>query len=106
MKHKEAQTEKSYLSLNSKIVLGFFTFLFLIGSWFFIFKPVKDQKDLKSGDLFKYSHNEDNPFEEPYVKYYMVIDKKGDYVQYVDTVSKDTMNMKIRSFLIGTEKLN
>ena len=106
MKQKEIKTEKSYLSINSKITLTIFTILFLVGSWFFIFKPVKDQNELKVGDLFKYSHNEDNPFEEPYVKYYMVIDKKGNYVQYIDTVSKDTMNMKIRSFLVGTEKLN
>lgn len=94
------------LNLRSKITMAVIFILFIIGSWFFIFKPVKDQTSLKVGDLFKYSHDLDNPFEEPYIRYYRVIDKKGDYVQYVDTVSKDTMNMKIRSFLIGTEKLN
>jgi hypothetical protein len=94
------------LSLNAKIFLMVFSCIFIIGSWFFIFKPVKERNDLKIDDLYKYSYNEDNPFEKPYIRYYKVIDIKDNYVLYIDTVDGDTMNMKIRSFLIGTEKLD
>jgi len=40
------------LSLNAKIFLMVFSCIFIIGSWFFIFKPVKERNDLKIDDLY------------------------------------------------------
>jgi len=102
---KKENQKNDCLSIKSKITLGIMFLTFLIGAWFFIFKPVKDQYDLKVGSLYKYEYNEDNPFEGPYVKYYRVINKRSNYVQYVDTVTKDTLNSRIRLFLYGSKKV-
>jgi len=103
MKKQEQKNEK--LSMKSKMILGLMFTMFLIGAWFFIFKPVKDQKNIKVGNIYEYTYGEDNPFEEPYVKYYQVIAKKNEYVQYVDTVTKDTSSSSVRLFLIGCKRI-
>jgi hypothetical protein len=102
---KKETKSNDYLSMNSKMIIGIMFSFFLIGLWFFIFKPVKDQNDLKIGNIYEYKYGEDNPFEEPYIKYYKIIDKKDDYVQYIDTISKDTSSSSIRLFLIGCNKI-
>jgi hypothetical protein len=102
---KKETKSNDYLSMKSKLTLGIMFTMFLIGVWFFIFKPVKDQNNIKIGNIYEYKYGEDNPFEEPYVKYYRVIAKKNEYVQYVDTITKDTSSSSVRLFLIGCKRI-
>lgn len=81
------------------------------------FKPVseyskyKDEfleksKGLQIGDVYSFSYHKDNPFEKEEVYYYRVIDKKLGYVQYVDTLTLDTMSMEIEYFMSYFKKVN
>lgn len=101
----EKEKEKHCLTLESKIVLLLLGSIVLFWSWFFIFKPIKEQYSIKSGDVYIYEIKDENPFNESKTKHYLVIDKRGNYVRFVDINTGDTMTMKINTFLHGSEKL-
>lgn len=107
IKHKimNKGKENKGLSIEFKIVILILTSIFLFWCWFLILKPLKEQYNIKIGDVYKYTIKDDNPFNESKIHYYKVIDKRDNYVKYIDLSNKDTMTMKVRTFLYGVEKV-
>lgn len=99
------EKENKGLSIEFKIVISILTSIFLFWCWFLILKPLKEQYNIKIGDVYKYTIKDDNPFNESKIHYYKVIDKRDNYVKYIDLSNKDTMTMKVRTFLYGVEKV-
>jgi hypothetical protein len=92
---------KSVIGIIFLMVLGMLVILFIST---FTLKGIEKMK-LSKGDIYYFEFNEDNPFEETYVKYLKVIDIKDDYVQYVDTVRNDTSSCSKGSFVRWNKKM-
>lgn len=97
--------EKS-VSLEIKVVMFFITCVLLFWSWFFILKPIKNRYDIEVGDIYVLKQNNRNPFIKNESTYFKILDKKGDYIQYLSIDTKDTITMTIRSFLIISERVD
>jgi len=92
---------KSVIGIIFLMVLGMLVILFIST---FTLKGI-EKMELSKGDIYYYEFNEDNPFEETYVKYLKVIDIKDDYIQYVDTVRNDTTSCSKGSFVRWNKKM-
>ena len=92
---------RSVIGITFLMVLGTLVILFIST---FTLKGI-EKMELSKGDIYYYEFNEDNPFEETYVKYLKVIDIKDDYVQYVDTVRNDTSSCSKGSFVRWNKKM-
>ena len=92
---------RSVIGITFLMVLGTLVILFIST---FTLKGI-EKMELSKGDIYYYEFNEDNPFEEKYTKYYKVIDVKGNYVQYVDTVRNDTSSCSRSSFVRWNKKM-
>ena len=97
---------KSGLTFTSKFLLFVLTVIILYWSWLFVFKPIKQQHDIKVGDLYIYEPDDQNPFDIKEPKFYRIIDRKGKYVKYIDESNYDTLSMSIRMFLYDAKKAN
>lgn len=94
-----------------KVLAALVIFLLSVsGLMLFFFKPVSEYVEFKEdflqksnslnvGDIYSFSFQNDNPFEKSQTEYYRIIDKKRGYVQYVDTLTGDTMSMRVEMFL-------
>lgn len=78
----------------------------IIPVYFLWLKPVYDEMHCKVGKIYKYEFDKGNPYEKDWVKYYRVIDINNGYVLYLDSLTGDTLNSKIKIFLYGAEELN
>ena len=96
------KTVGAVIKISFLLVLGIITILFIST---FVSKGI-EKMELSKGDIYYYEFNEDNPFEEKFTKYYKVIDVKGNYVQYVDTVRNDTSSCSRSSFVRWNKKFN
>lgn len=92
---------RSIIGIIFLTVLGMLVILFIST---FVLKGI-EKMELSKGDIYYYKFNEDNPFEETYVKYLKVINVKDDYVQYVDTIRKDTSSCSKGSFVRWYKKM-
>jgi hypothetical protein len=92
---------RSVIGITFLMVLGTLVILFIST---FTLKGI-EKMELSKGDIYYYEFNEDNPFEETYVKYLKVIDIKDDYIQYVDTVRNDTTSCSKGSFVRWNKKM-
>jgi len=92
---------KSVIGIIFLMVLGMLVILFIST---FTLKGI-EKMELSKGDIYYYEFNEDNPFEETYVKYLKVIDIKDDYIQYVDTIRNDTSSCSKGSFVRWYKKM-
>lgn len=64
---------------------------------------VRKHNKIEIGQVYKYVENDDNPFEEDIIHYNLVLDIKGDFVLYYDSVIKDTISERKSVFLWDTE---
>lgn len=86
--------------------IKFVVIIIIIGSTPLTIPPILNkyrESKIEIGQKYSYTLEKDNPFETPKTSYYRVIDKKGGYVQYVDTVDMDTMTSSISIFLWGSK---
>jgi hypothetical protein len=59
---------------------------------------------IKPGQVYKYTHGEDNPFEKPFVQINRVLEVKGDYVLYVNQEG-DTSSTTSRLFMYNSKQI-
>lgn len=62
-----------------------------------------DEDNVKPGQFYKLTLNNEDPFKEDVSIYYQILDVKDGYVQFVNLESSDTSSETLRFFLKGVE---
>lgn len=93
-----------HLKLESKIILFILSVIVFFWGWFFILKPIKEKFDIEVGDVYIYEPHDNDPFNNTNKRFYKIIEKKENYVKFIDIETSDTMTMRIRTFLYGTHR--
>jgi hypothetical protein len=96
--------KKTLRSIFDIIVLPVTVLVIGSGSYH-LYQNYKESK-IKPGQIYVYTINDTDPFEEKIVRYQKVLAVKEGFVQYVDTATADTASMRVTLFLDDTKLIS
>ena len=82
---------------NLKTKLSYAIYFMLVA---FAVGCTNDKVSIKVGQTWKYTYNDDNPYEKATINYKEVIEITGEYVLYIEN-KKDTLNENKFWFVLG-----